>query len=321
MSKIKSYTISSEVLGQGASGIVYKAFDAKEMPTAAKRIDGSQHPESEKYFQSRRYKKLLQLQHRNILQILDTEKVGKLFWIFVEFCEIGDLNKFYSSKDVTIDTSEEIMKQTMRGIAYLHDQDIIHRDIKPGNILVASEYPLVVKLTDFDFTKCLNLDIETSGMSSNVGTNVFKAPEFFMRNERNKINYHQNVDTYAAGLSFLAILQYDKKSLMLIPHIETARHDFELLTPIGQLIAERIKYSIPELDIVLSDTLTTERASAISEESLWKQKIKNLIQLMTHYDPWKRPTAFNVMAALEQVFMLNLYNRASHSDLSCHSSD
>ena len=95
----------------------------------------------------------------------------------MEFCEIGDLNKFYRMKDVTFGTSEEIMKQTICGIAYLHDQNIIHRDIKPGNILMTSEDPLVLKLTDFDVTKCLNVDIETSGMSSNVGTNVFKAPE------------------------------------------------------------------------------------------------------------------------------------------------
>ena len=122
-----------------------------------------------------------------------------------------------------------------------------------------------------------------------------------------KISYHRNVDTFAAGLTFLAILQYDKESFMLIPHIETARHDSDLHTPIGQLIAERIKYDVPELDIVLGDSLTTEGASAISEESLWRQKMKNVIQAMTHYNPPKRPTASDVMAALERVFMLNLF--------------
>ena len=103
-----------------------------------------------------------------------------------------------------MDTTLKLMRQIMSGISYLHNQDIIHRDIKPGNILVASEDPLVIKLTDFDVTKCLDPDIETSGMSSNVGTNVFKAPEFFMK----KIKYHHNVDIYATGLKFLAIVQH-----------------------------------------------------------------------------------------------------------------
>ena len=61
------------------------------------------------------------------------------------------------------------MKQITAGIKYLHSQDIVHRDIKPGNILVASENPLVVQLTNFDISKCLDPEVETSLMSSNVG--------------------------------------------------------------------------------------------------------------------------------------------------------
>ena len=136
------------------------------------------------------------------------------------------------------------MRQIMSGIIYLHAQNIIHGDIKPGNILVASEEPVLVKLTDFDVTKCLDPEIETSVMSSNVGTNAFKAPKFFMRNECKKTHHHRNVDVYAAGLTFLAILQHDKESSMLIPQIETPREDSELHHPIGQLIAERIKYGV-----------------------------------------------------------------------------
>ena len=80
---------------------------------------------------------------------------------------------------VTRDKSEQIMKQIVFGIAYLHHQDIIHRDVKPGNILVSSTDPIPVKLTDFDVTKCSDPEFETSVMSSNVGTNHFKAPKFF----------------------------------------------------------------------------------------------------------------------------------------------
>ena len=72
-----------------------------------------------------------------------------------------------------------LMISIASGINYLHSENIIHRDIKPANILVVSSSILQVKLTDFDVTKILDPDIETSAMSSNFGTNVFKSPEFF----------------------------------------------------------------------------------------------------------------------------------------------
>ena len=116
-----------------------------------------------------------------------------------------------------------------RGIEFLHSQNIIHRDIKPGNILVGNTRQLQVKLADFDVTKILDPDIETSAMSSNVGTNAFKSPEFFRKNKQGKIQYHCSVDTFAASITFLAIIKYENGSRkMLIPHIETPRHDFEL---------------------------------------------------------------------------------------------
>ena len=88
-------------------------------------------------------------------------------------------------------------------------------------------------------------------MTSNVGTLAFKAPEFFQRTSPGKIEYHRNVDIYAARLTFLAIFQAKKGKKMLIPQIETPREDSELHVPsIGLLIAERIKYKVPELNIV-----------------------------------------------------------------------
>ena len=143
-----------------------------------------------------------------------------------------------------------VMKQIAAGIKYLHSQDIIHRDIKPGNILVASETPLLLQLTDFDVSKCLDPEVETSFMTSNVRTLAFKAPEFFQRTTPGKIEYHRNVDIYA-GLTFLAILQAEKGKKMFIPQIETPMEDSELHVPsIGLLISERIKYKVPELNIV-----------------------------------------------------------------------
>ena len=246
--KVKSYSIDQrQVLGTGAFGIVFKGSDVRKNIVAAKRIDGNDHPR----ILTQELNKFLQLEHPNVMKILDVEKSDKVVWMVMAFCELGDLNRFYRERNVPYKANVNIMKQITAGIHYLHSQDIVHRDIKPGNILVSSEHPLVVQLTDFDISKCLDPEVETSLMTSNVGTLAFKAPEFFQRISPGKIEYHRNVDIYAAGLTFLAILQADKGKKMLIPQIETPMEDSELHVPsVGQLISERIKYKVPELSIV-----------------------------------------------------------------------
>ena len=179
----------------------------------------------------------------------------------------------------------EIMSQIAQGVEYLHRNDIIHRDIKPGNILVQNNSPIEIKLTDFDVSKFLEAESETSVMTSNVGTNPFKAPEFFMRNEQKKISYHRNVDVYAAGLTFLALLQHDKgqqheENIMLIPRIETPQDQSELHVPIGQLIAKRIKYNIKNHAIVVFN-----KSNTLTDEHKAENQVRELIQEMTSVEP------------------------------------
>ena len=62
-------------------------------------------------------------------------------------------------------------------------------------------------------------------MNTNVGTRAFMTPEFFNPDEKGSILYHRNVDTYAATLTFLALLQW--KEGKLIPRIETPTDESE----------------------------------------------------------------------------------------------
>ena len=282
---IRSYSIDTrDVLGQGAFGIVYKGTDAKKNTIAAKRIDGDEHP---RIF-TQALDRFLQLDHLNVMKILDIEINKEIVWMMMPFCELGDLNHYYRKRHISHETNVNIMKQIMAGISYLHSQDIVHRDIKPGNILVASAYPLVIVLTDFDVSKCLEQEVETSLMTSNVGTLAFKAPEFFQRTSPGKIEYHRNVDIYAAALTFLAILQAEKGKKMLIPHIETPVEDSELHAPsIGQLISERIKYKVPELNIVKIEGT--------------QKSLKRLISQMTFINPEERLSPENIILFLNNL--------------------
>ena len=130
--KVKSYSISqTEILGQGAFGIVYKGSDVKGNTIAAKRIDGDKHPR----ILTQNLERFLALDHQNVMKILDVEKNDKVVWMMMPFCEHGDLNHFYSTRNDSDEVNIEVMKQSAAGISYLHSQDVVHRDIKPGNIL------------------------------------------------------------------------------------------------------------------------------------------------------------------------------------------
>ena len=165
---------------------------------------------------------------------------------------------------------------------------------------MVSENPFQLQLTDFDVSKCLDPEIETSLMTSNVGTLAFKAPEFFQRTSPGKIEYHRNVDIYAAGLTFLAILQAEKGKKMLIPQIETPLDDTEFHAPsIGQLISERVKYKVPILNIVNIEPAETNKRMEQKEEI--KIMLKLLISHMTSVNPEKRLSAEQVLDKLENA--------------------
>ena len=130
-------------------------------------------------------------------------------WIVMEYCDLEDLNNFFKKYHGKLDKDKEvkIMGQISRGITFLHNQNIVHRDIKPGNILLKNENAkVIVKLRDFGLSKFLDPNGATSSMSSNVGTQWFQAPEFWDRDPEDKLRYHRNVDVYAAGLTFTAML-------------------------------------------------------------------------------------------------------------------
>ena len=182
------------ILGNGKYGIVYKATDDKGNKVAAKSISTKDKSKLSKITTLSKLEKLIRLSHPNVVKIFDVHQEEDTIWIIMEFCEHGDLNKFLQNRTLTQEQMLDVMIQLAQGVAYLHGNNIIHRDIKPLNILVACDDPVQVKLTDFDISKFLDEPYSTSAMSSNVGTLAFKAPEFFRRTSEGKLRYHRNVD-------------------------------------------------------------------------------------------------------------------------------
>jgi pheromone a factor receptor len=106
--------------------------------------------------------------------------IGRCSFIFKELLPGGDLFTFLESRNYAVDEAEAlvIIRQIVEAIKYLHDNDIVHRDVKPENILLTDMSPMArVVLTDFGSARRLNSAKGLMRMkTTNVGTTEYRAP-------------------------------------------------------------------------------------------------------------------------------------------------
>ena len=291
MLSLAGYRVNTlKVLGKGSFGIVHKALDKNGDDIAAKRIDFTAKNKIKLPRVAADLNKLIPLVHENIARIFSVSEQEETIWVFMELCNHGDLvDYFHESKgleNITANEKLKLMLDMAKGVEYLHSKNVIHRDIKPSNILVAGS-PATTKLTDFDCSKFLEEDYKTSMMSSNVGTMAFKAPEFHLRTADHKLEYHRNVDVFALGLTFLAMIQ---NNVYLVPKIETPNEAGEVSTPIGLLLWERKTYGVKPLEVV----------KITSKGERWDSVRRDILE-MTHVEPNDRASAAEVVQSLERL--------------------
>ena len=296
---IFSYTVDIlQELGRGGFGTVYRGRDATNAPVAVKKVaifDQNEKDRKKAIEEAVKFHFLKDnIRHDHIIKVYDVKRWRDSMWIMMEFCDLGDLNKFFIKyhKKINSEMKVNIMGQISRGIAFLHLKNIVHRDIKPGNILVQSwdkEYA-AVKLGDFGLSKFLDPDDITSAMSSNVGTQLFKAPEFWDRKPGDRVIYHRNVDVYAAGLTFAAMLQAQPGS-SLVPRVEGSLEPSEVNMTIGMATLTRCQKKHSEVRVVLPQ----------QKDSDLVKEVKALIGAMTCFSPQARISAGEVEERIDSL--------------------
>ncbi len=181
LSQLGRYEIIGE-LGQGAMGIVYKAKDPLiDRVVAIKTINLGLAQEEKEEYEGRFYQEAKaagRLNHPNIVTIYDVGKSGDVAYIAMEFLQGRELRDIMNDGGLLpVDQVLDIVAQVALGLAYAHEHEIVHRDVKPSNIMVIRDGH--VKITDFGIARMASSAVRTqTGMV--LGSPKYMSPEQVM---------------------------------------------------------------------------------------------------------------------------------------------
>ncbi|MBT7191078.1 MAG: protein kinase [Anaerolineae bacterium] len=168
-----------EQIGEGGMAVVYKALDTRlEREVAVKIIlPGKEY--SEKFIKrfEREAKALAALNHPNIVGVIDYGEEDGFPYLVMEYLPAGNLKRKLASKPLVWNEAVHILQPIARALAYAHQNNIIHRDVKSSNILITdSGEPM---LADFGVAKIIQTEetMDLTGAGVGIGTPEYMAPE------------------------------------------------------------------------------------------------------------------------------------------------
>jgi serine/threonine-protein kinase len=172
------------VLGEGAMGVVYEGNDTRlHRKVAIKTILKSALDSDSAKEYSMRFKREAQavarLNHPNIVQVFDFAEEGDVAYIVMELVRGRELKTFFDAKE-RFDVKEivHIMGELCEALDFAHEAGIIHRDVKPANVMIDAQGR--VKLTDFGVARITDPDRTLSDKTQAgaiVGTPAYMSPE------------------------------------------------------------------------------------------------------------------------------------------------
>lgn len=189
-------------LGSGAYGMVCSATDSKneDKRVAIKKVRDTFHNLTDAKRILREMKLLQHFDHPNVIKLLDIinplnrEGFEDLYLVF-EYMQ-SDLHRIiYSDNDLTEDHIAFVIYQILCGLKYIHSAKVIHRDLKPGNILINANCQ--VKICDLGLSRGVHVDEdeEDIDLTEYVVTRWYRAPEVMVSAQK----YDYAIDVWAVG--------------------------------------------------------------------------------------------------------------------------
>lgn len=187
------------ILGRGGFGTVWLAEDLKLERKVALKLPIEKRKNVSNLLREART--AAKLRHPNIVSIHQVGEIDGQPYIVCDYIEGMDLHAFLSKGLPAQDRVVTLLRQIARGLHHAHEQNIVHRDMKPGNVLLDTEgTPLI---TDFGLAKRIDVDESISSGGKIVGTVMYMAPE---QAEGDTGEVDRRADLYALGVMMYQML-------------------------------------------------------------------------------------------------------------------
>ena len=260
------------LIGQGSFGSVYLALHAvtgellavKQVETPSPGANSASDARKKSMIDAlkREISLLRDLQHPNIVQYLGASSSAEHLNIFLEYVPGGSvqtmLNSYGALREPLI---RSFVRQIVTGLAYLHQREIIHRDIKGANILVDNKG--VIKISDFGISKKIEVSNILNGAGNNKNRPSLQGSVFWMAPEVVKqTSYTRKADIWSLGC--------------LVVEMMTGNHPFPDCSQLqaifkigGAKISPTVpEHASPEAKTFLSQTFEVEHAKRPSADEL-----------------------------------------------------
>ncbi|XP_057977987.1 mitogen-activated protein kinase homolog NTF3-like [Malania oleifera] len=287
-------------VGKGAYGIVCSSFNREtNEKVAIKKIKNVFESQTDALRMLREMILLRHIKHENVIALKDVmmpthRKSFKDVYLVYELMDTDLHHVLRSPQPLSRDHCQFFLCQLLRGLRHLHSANILHRDLKPGNILINANCDL--KICDFGLARTSRGDGEF--MTEYVVTRWYRAPELLLRSD----TYEASIDVWSVGCIFAEILGRKPifpgtdwlDQLKLIISVLGSRQEADLAfidNPKARTFISSFPYSkgipfvqlFPEADPLAID----------------------LLERMLVFDPSKRITAAD---ALQHPYMFDLYD-------------
>ncbi|KAJ3488605.1 hypothetical protein NLI96_g2726 [Meripilus lineatus] len=192
-----------EKVGEGTYGVVYKARDVTTgLVVALKKIRLEAEDEGVPSTAIREISLLKELRDENVVRLLDIVHADQKLYLVFEFLDV-DLKRYMENgnkagKPITLDIVKKFTHQLNAGLYYCHSHRILHRDLKPQNLLI-DQYDNL-KLADFGLARAFGIPMRT--YTHEVVTLWYRAPEVLLGSR----HYSTAIDMWSVGCIFAEMI-------------------------------------------------------------------------------------------------------------------
>src|SRR5256714_6038470 len=202
ISEFGDYELLEEI-GRGDQGVVYRAHQKSLNRTVALKVIGLGPWTTETHLKRfrREAEAAASLEHPGIVPIHEVgERDGQCYYS-MSFVEGGQVDEVFKHEPLSIRRAVELVAKVARTVHYAHEHGILHRDIKPGNILLDQHGE--PHLTDFGLARLVEADSTVTGTLDVLGTPSYMAPE---QAAGNNTEISRNTDVYGLGAVLYQLL-------------------------------------------------------------------------------------------------------------------